>query len=449
MNIQTKGLLIVALPLMFEVLFVLLLSPLLVRMDQCTKEEQKIRDVLAIGHHMGQALICSQVYGISSSVSADAKDTRMHYLEKYQKDVNELRNLPGIPAEGRQLLKVADRIVKKQDRVFAEWQKSAADPFGLGSRKNILVDFYKMEKLIRPLMSEIERKHDQNLNEIRSLKRSIELFIYAGVILSISLTLILIWFFGQDIIRRLQKLSVNAIALGARLPLAQTIGGHDEIAELDLALRRTNDQIGALESARQALVSTICHDIRTPLSTLNSTFSLLSAGVFRQVDGEEAVLLRTATSDLDQANELVSDLVDIEKMQGENLELLFSDIDLITFIELAVAAVKELEPEAIIKVAQIPDILFAGDKDKLSRTLLNLLKMAVRQSVSGGSVEIACIVEKQLIQLLISFQSLIDFESVDSSLTMSRMVIEQHGGTFSVENDTKEKSIRLFIPYVD
>ena len=183
---------------------------------------------------------------------------------------------------------------------------------------------------------------------------------------------------GQDLAaserRLLQVIAAQidqAIEHGA---LAQAAEAADELAETD--------------RMRSALLAAVGHDLRRPLTSASAAISALRSDDVVVPDDQRDELLDTASESLDALSELVTNLLDVSRVQAGALGVQLAATDLADVI---LPALDELGlgPGAV--ELDLADDLHPvlADAVLLQRVIVNLLTNAVRHSPEGERVRLA------------------------------------------------------------
>jgi signal transduction histidine kinase len=469
LKITQKGMLIVSIPLIFETMFIMLLLILLVQINNQIEREENARAVLSRSHHFGRmAIIVSSAVaalGFAMDASKSRKTLDMHLkiadedlanlLELTRSDPDALAKVNGI----KDALDAGKRLIAKKRtedlKMVSQLDTIYEDPLVQESAECAA----KLGFSVQHLVALEQQEASQSLAAVEKTKRTIEYVLLGGLVASILLTVLLMVFFSRNIIQRLQTLSANAASLGRRQPLPAVVTGYDEIAELDVALRRTDEELSQLEKARQNLLAFVSHELKTPLTSLSAFFSLLSDGAFMPLDETARDVCRRATLRIDDISRLIVDLIDVEKMHGGKFKLLLSDVDIPTLVDKSIENHQadneqnfKIEPEHVV------DTVITADRDRLLRVLGNLYRnvahrapwaglvrlsvtetdgfVVFRLSDSGNPIPSALMTSVfQGNQLAGDAESLNLFLSEGLPLVISRMIIEQHEGSFEISSD--------------
>ncbi|MFB7882831.1 DUF4118 domain-containing protein [Microbacterium sp. NPDC056057] len=167
-------------------------------------------------------------------------------------------------------------------------------------------------------------------------------------------------------------------------------------AQLSAALEHTDltataRQAGALaetDQVRSALLSAVSHDLRRPLAAAVAAVGGLRAAGPHLSPEDRAELLATADESLTTLSALVTDLLDVSRVQAGVLAVSLQPVDSAGVV---LAALDELGagPDRF-ELALDPDLpLVEADPVLLQRVLVNVLANAARHSPAGSHVRVA------------------------------------------------------------
>ena len=193
--------------------------------------------------------------------------------------------------------------------------------------------------------------------------------------------------------RDLEQISstVQAVAGGQR-QVATAVSRPDEIGDLATAvddlsasLTRAEANQRAADEERNAVVSALSHDLRTPLASLLVSIDAVEDGI-----GDPASHLRAMRGNVLALERLIEDLFLLARAEAGALALHFEPIDLAELLDDAAEAVGPLAQGRSVEIATTLDrsILVDGDHTALGRVFRNLLENAVRHSPDGEPVRI-------------------------------------------------------------
>ncbi|MEM8925815.1 MAG: ATP-binding protein [Actinomycetota bacterium] len=186
--------------------------------------------------------------------------------------------------------------------------------------------------------------------------------------------------------------TVEAVAAGDRSARTGIDRRDDEIGklasavdELSRSLARAEEERAAADIERQAVVSALSHDLRTPLASLLVSVVAVQDGV-----GDTSAHLRAMHRNVVALESLIDDLFLLARADSGALALGSEPLDLAELIDEAVEAIGPVAAhKGVVVRAEIEGPLpVHGDHRALGRVLRNLLDNAVRHSPERGAVRI-------------------------------------------------------------
>lgn len=148
--------------------------------------------------------------------------------------------------------------------------------------------------------------------------------------------------------------------------------------------------ISETEQLRSALLSSVSHDLRTPLaSIIGSTTSLLEYG--ETISGENRrELLEMVVDEAKRLDRHIQNLLDMTRLGQGNLTLQRDWVDLNDIISSAVSRLRDTLAGLSLQVNISPDVpLLWVHGILIEQALVNLLDNAIRFSPAGGRITIA------------------------------------------------------------
>ncbi|MDQ1633162.1 MAG: hypothetical protein QOJ32_1777 [Frankiaceae bacterium] len=189
--------------------------------------------------------------------------------------------------------------------------------------------------------------------------------------------------------RRLMLADPAGMSGGDRevLVTVQYVRDRGQVQRLVLCLRDTASR-RRLERSRADLVSTVAHELRSPLTSVKGFTATLLAKWDRFTDEQKQLMLATVNADADRVTRLLTELLDVSRIDAGRLELRKQVVDVRERVRRVVAghvASGELESRFVVRESgESPEMWL--DPDKLDQVLANLVENALRHG--GGVVEI-------------------------------------------------------------
>ncbi|MDP3711896.1 MAG: PAS domain-containing sensor histidine kinase [Mycobacteriales bacterium] len=151
-----------------------------------------------------------------------------------------------------------------------------------------------------------------------------------------------------------------------------------------------------LERSRANLVSTVAHELRSPLTSVKGFTATLLAKWERFNDDQKKVMLQTVNADADRVTRLISELLDVSRIDAGRLEMRKQVVDVPAAVRKIVAGrVASGDAEDRFSVVETPGLPEMWvDPDKLQQVVGNLVENALRHgeghvSITVGPVELS------------------------------------------------------------
>ena len=152
-----------------------------------------------------------------------------------------------------------------------------------------------------------------------------------------------------------------------------------DVQRLTISLRGTQ-QRNRLERSRADLVSTVAHELRSPLTSVKGFTATLLAKWGRFTDDQKRVMLETVNADADRVTRLITELLDVSRIESGRMEVHRQLVDLpdrATKIIAGRVAAGDAEDRFRLEVmGALPETWL--DADKIDQILGNLVENAVR-----------------------------------------------------------------------
>lgn len=211
----------------------------------------------------------------------------------------------------------------------------------------------------------------------------------------------------------------------------------------------------------------VSHDLRTPLTAIRGTLTLLGAGAVDPCSDNGKARVSDAERSADRLIKLVNDLLDLEKMGEGKLHLERDFVNMGDVVSRSLASVRAYAEQRQISINADPCFVeVLADEDRLVQVLVNLLSNAIKFSPPGGSVSISHTTDSSFCQIRVAdsgpgipqqarqqlFQR---FQQLDITrehhklgsglgLVICKAIIEAHSGEIGVESEIGKGSVFWF-----
>ena len=158
---------------------------------------------------------------------------------------------------------------------------------------------------------------------------------------------------------------------------------------------RSAEQRSRLERSRADLVSTVAHELRSPLTSVKGFTATLLAKWPRFTDDQKRVMLETVNADADRVTRLITELLDVSRIEAGRIEIHRELVDIpsraLKIINGRVAAGDSPDRYRIEIADGLPEVWLDGDK--VDQILANLIENAVRH----GAGTVTTVVEPAVV----------------------------------------------------
>ncbi len=308
LSIFKKGLLLVGIPLLAQLLFLSILIKM--RFDQAEAQRWALhtKDVISQAEHTYRSGIEAH-----SATEAFVLTGNEAFLEPYRQAVNQL------PAEINELQDLVHDNPDQQARVREVAVRSNQLLVWLGELTRLVHDGRRdtaaaqvqtlegkrlagnLRAALDDFLREEERINGERMAALERAGRAQNWLLVGGGLLALVSTALLLWLFGRGVARRLGVLRDNARRLAAGKELAAPLAGRDEISQLDHVFHDMAQALAQKDRENEMFVYSVSHDLRSPLVNLQGFSQELAAvnqdlrGLLAESELPEAVRWRGLT----------------------------------------------------------------------------------------------------------------------------------------------------------
>ncbi|GJM28991.1 MAG: PAS domain-containing sensor histidine kinase [Cyclobacteriaceae bacterium] len=143
------------------------------------------------------------------------------------------------------------------------------------------------------------------------------------------------------------------------------------------------------DEAKTNFIAVASHEFKTPLSAINMCLMLLQDKRFGTLNPEQDEIVVSMKSEVQRLIKMVSELLDISKMETGNIELEKKPVSPRVILEYSASPFevqlgeKNITLEKLVD-SEIPE--FMADTEKVSWVLINFLSNAIRYTEQGGKI---------------------------------------------------------------
>ncbi|MDC1073849.1 ATP-binding protein [Gammaproteobacteria bacterium] len=162
-------------------------------------------------------------------------------------------------------------------------------------------------------------------------------------------------------------------------------------------------QLRQLNSMRRDFISNLSHELRTPVSVIRANSeTLLDGALDNKKDAK--VFSKAILHNAERLSSMVSDLIDLSRIDYGDLKFNISSIDLNKFIDSLISSMTSLAKKKSITLSYKPNHKhpIKADSQALERVMNNLVDNAFKYSPNDSVIEITTSENKEFIKVMVS-----------------------------------------------
>ncbi len=210
-----------------------------------------------------------------------------------------------------------------------------------------------------------------------------------------------------------------------------------------------------VERMKQEFVAMLSHDLRSPLNSVQAFFTMVQAKVYGSLNEKGMAKAAGLEATVSWLIEIISDLLDIDKIEAGQSDLNLVAVSLRRVVERASEALSDLAEDGKVRlVMPAGDAIVSIDEDSFMRVVTNLLSNAIKFSPEDSQVEVEILPSEEFVELRVvdhgsgiapenqeavfeRFRQLSDAKphkrrSSGLGLAVSKAIIEQHRGSIGL-----------------
>jgi two-component system, OmpR family, sensor histidine kinase ChvG len=246
----------------------------------------------------------------------------------------------------------------------------------------------------------------------------------------------------------------------SRIEIPDFTRRRDEIGHLSGTLRDMTNALYSRIEAIESFAADVAHELKNPLTSLRSA---VETWPLAKSDESRSRLLSIIQHDVKRLDRLISDISDASRLDAELQRQEAAPVDFAKLLSTLVAGANEVKREDCVKVTlrfeggsgrgfQVP-----GHDSRLGQIIDNLIENARSFSPPGGTVRVTCRRSRHDVEILVDDdgpgvrpevrEKIFERFYTDRphqgfgqnsglGLSISKQIVEAHGGSISVENRT-------------
>lgn len=171
-----------------------------------------------------------------------------------------------------------------------------------------------------------------------------------------------------------------------------------------VAVIRDKTEETKLEKLKSDFIANVSHELRTPIAMLQGYSEAIIDGVVT-TEEERIDMIRVIYDESQRMSRLVTDLLDLARMESGHMSLYKEDVPLVSVIERMTHKFDQTAKEKHVQLrieTDFPDeMLISIDEDRIEQVLTNLIDNAIRHTPADGSVTVSMASEQNYAKIQI------------------------------------------------
>lgn len=239
-------------------------------------------------------------------------------------------------------------------------------------------------------------------------------------------------------------------------------GKIEEVNDLILSINNLSESLKSQEHIRKRLITDLSHELKTPLTSMHGHLQAMIDGIW------EATPIRLASIDkeLMRITSLIDELKKLNKLENEPINK--SKVNLRNIISSIVINFQAIALQKGVKIStKLDDVEIYADEDKLSQVITNIISNSIKYNKVDGNVYVSLYKNDNKVYIRVKDTGIgikdedIQYiferfyrgdksrsksnEGLGVGLTISKMIIKEHGGEILVNTSLGEGSEFIII----
>lgn len=230
-------------------------------------------------------------------------------------------------------------------------------------------------------------------------------------ILMVAVAALVAGLLGAFILTQMMAGPIQKIAEGARIvgqgKLDHTIAvkSRDELGELAAEFNRMSAKLKELDQMKSDFVSSVTHELRSPLLSLKMYIDLFFKGTAGAVTDKQKEYLQVMKDCSTRLSRFIDDLLDMAKIERGKMEVVPQSMQLAPVAqEIEKLFRPQVDAKGITLGVSVPDSLprVMADPERTRQVLINLLSNAVKFTPQGGTIKLDAVLAGRMVDISVT-----------------------------------------------
>ncbi len=172
--------------------------------------------------------------------------------------------------------------------------------------------------------------------------------------------------------------------------------------QLEQYLKTAKDAAEAADRLKSMFVASMSHELRTPLNSIIGFIGVVMQGMSGEVNAQQKDHLGRAYQSAKHLLALISDVIDISKIEAQHIGIELDTFSLLSVIESAVADIGHLkqQKDIVLTLDCDPQLMIETDHKRCYQVLLNVLSNAAKYT-ERGTIKVTVTPAKDRIKIVV------------------------------------------------
>jgi len=192
---------------------------------------------------------------------------------------------------------------------------------------------------------------------------------------------------GTDVQDEIGQLSRAFDEMAANLK--KVMASRDQLNREILERNKAEEELRKINQRKSDFVANVAHEFKNPLNIINESLALVYEGIVGGITPKQKDILEMAKSTIERLDRLVTDLLDISRIEAGKISLKKEDVALAQLVEEIITGYSiEISKRHFVLKQDLSAVMGPvwADKDKLTEVIINLLSNAIKYTPDGGEI---------------------------------------------------------------
>lgn len=319
LNLAKTGLILLTVPLVFQIVLSLQLSDALWQIERQTLARLRSTAIIAAASQINMeffsiaTLLSLFRYTKDSSIADGYRQSKQAAIDSSNYLLQLTRDNPEQHARAQKVSKLGNIATA----AIGEFER----PMEMGQSSILEATRFRRElnQILVPMISELDAIVKQERLRLTGNQPDFDRLFkitIIGFLANLLLSGLLALFFSNSVVSRIVRLIDNLKLCAERRELPPMLKGKDEFAKLDIAFHQLDSRLTDIENRKREFVAMVNHDLRTPLTALQYVLALAMRGSYGEFNDDEKKIFQDQENKLIELVDYVNEFLDDEKKKS-------------------------------------------------------------------------------------------------------------------------------------